>query len=105
MSRLDKLSNLGIPVALVRSASYRVGCDVDVESIDDYPATSVILRCIQCKEKQIQTVCMPCMHASFCAKCAREFGMQNSSCLVCHRHIEKISGLKLCCNLVVKKKS
>lgn len=58
-------------------------------------ATPIIVCCIICQTNQIQTVNIPCMHASFCGVCANDAVQNSSKCPDCRGELTNIAPLYL----------
>lgn len=67
-------------------------------TIPPVEAKPIILRCVICKENQVQTVNFPCMHACFCTKCASDSLKYSKNCPHCRTEYMHISMLYLCYN-------
>jgi hypothetical protein len=79
----DDKKDLGIPCPLPGT----------VPSVE---AKAIVLRCVVCRENQIQTVNFPCMHACFCVNCASPSLNHSKTCAQCRTAYMHISMLYLC---------
>lgn len=68
----------------------------DKNTLPQVEAKPILLRCIICRENQIQTVNFPCMHACFCTNCASESLKYSNNCPQCRTEYMHISMLYLC---------
>lgn len=65
-------------------------------TIPTVEAKAIVLRCVICRENQIQTVNFPCMHACFCINCAAPALNHSATCPQCRTAYMHISMLYLC---------
>jgi hypothetical protein len=65
-------------------------------TIPSVEAKPLVLRCVICKENQIQTVNFPCMHACFCVNCASPSLNHSNTCPQCRTIYMHISLLYIC---------
>ena len=49
-------------------------------------------RCIVCKDDQVATICVPCMHVAMCQECAKKtMKATGSKCPVCNEDVTNIA--------------